>query len=134
MAELSIADQVRMSNLELKSTLMQNMFDTSSSISAIQKAVNSKNNMVYAEEGDSKYKEEIDTDSDGKITYNEYVKYISQQNLKKYEIPTNQTTFKSLYDNELGFKKTQILSMGKALAAYMKNSALLPQGIISREA
>ena len=61
MAELSIADQVRMSNLELKSTLMQNMFDTSSSISAIQKAVNSKNNMVYAEEGDSKYKEEIDT-------------------------------------------------------------------------
>lgn len=134
MAELSFADQLKLSNLELKSTLMQNMFDTSSSISALQKSINSRNNLAYAVEGDSKYDEEMDTDSDGTITYNEYVKYISQQNLKKYDIPTNQTTFKNIFDSDTGLTKTQILNIGKAFSNYIANASVLPKGIINKEA
>jgi len=134
MAELSFADQLKLSNLELQSTLMQNMFDTSSSISALQKSINSKNNLAYAVEGDNKYDEEMDANSDGTVTYNEYVKYISQQNLSKYNIPTNQTTFKSIFDSDTGLTKTQILNIGKAFSTYIANSALLPKGIISKDA
>lgn len=134
MATISVFDQIRLNNLDLNATLMQNMFGTSSSISALQKSVNSKNNMVYAVEGDKKYDEEMDADSDGTVTYNEYVKYISSQNLSKYNIPENSTTFKSIFDSESGTSKTQILNLAKAFSSYISNSTLLPQGIISKEA
>ena len=133
MADLSAYDQIMMNNLDLKSTLMQNMFGTSSSLAALQKSVNSKNNMPYAIEGDKKYNAEMDTDSDGVVTYNEYVKYISNQNLSKYNIPTNSTTFKSIFDSETGTNKTQILNLAKALSSYISNYTVLPQGIISKE-
>ena len=134
MAELSVFDQIMMNNLDLKSTLMQNMFSTSSALASLQKSITSKNNMADAVEGDKKYDEEMDANSDGTVTYNEYVKYISSQNLKKYNLPENSTTFKSIFDSESGMTKPQILNLGKALSSYITNSALLPQGIISKEA
>ena len=134
MAELSVFDQIMMNNLDLKSTLMQNMFGTSSAINTLQKSVTSKNNMAYAVEGDKKYDEEMDTNGDGTVTYNEYIKYITSQNLKKYNLPENSTTFKNIFDKESGTNKTQILNLGKALSSYITNSTVLPQGIISKEA
>ena len=123
-----------MNDLDLKKLLMQNMFDTNSSVLNLQKTNSSKNNTAYAVKGDNKYDEEMDSDSDGTITYNEYVRYISQQNLKKYNIPTNSTVLKNIFDTENGTSKSQILNYGKAISSYIVNSALLPQGIISKKA
>lgn len=134
MADLSVWDQIKMNNLDLKQTLMQNMFDSNSSILNLQKTNSSKNNMTYAVKGDNKYDEEMDSDSDGTITYNEYVRYISQQNLKKYNIPANSTVLKNIFDTDSGTSKSQILNYGKAISSYIVNSALLPQGIISKKA
>ena len=86
MANFSIADQIRMNSLDLNSMLMQNMFGTSSAISSAQKT-SSANALAYAVKGDKKYDEKMDYDSDGTVTFNEYVKYVSSQNLKKYDIP-----------------------------------------------
>ena len=138
MPDLSAFDQIMMNNLDLKSTLMQNMFSSNTTanplVANLQQAVQSKNNMVYAAKGDSKYKEDMDADEDGTITYNEYVQYVSQQNLKKYNIPTNSTTFKNIFDKDSGTNKTKILNLGKVLSSYLVNSALLPQNKISKEA
>ena len=138
MAGVSAFDQIMINSLDLKSVLLQNTFGsntvTESLTSSIQQAVQSKNNMVYASDGDSKYNEEMDSNSDGEITYNEYVKYISQQNLKQYNIPTNSTTLTNIFDTESGTTKSQILNFGKALSNYLVNSAILPQAKISKEA
>lgn len=138
MADLSVSEQIMMNSLDLKSVLLQNMFNanaiTDPLTSNIQKGIQSKNNMVYASEGESKYDEEMDTNSDGAVTYQEYVQYVSQQNLKKYNIPTNSTTFSNIFDTESGTTKSQILNLGKALSSYLVNSAILPQAKISKEA
>ena len=133
MASFSIADQMRMNNLDLNSMLMQNMFGVSSSIDSAQKT-SSTNALAYAVKGDKKYDAEMDTDSDGTVTFNEYVKYISSKNLKKYNLPEKSTIIKNLFDSESGATKTQILNYGKALSTYLLNSAVLPQSIISKQA
>ena len=134
MAELSVWEQIKMNDLDLRQLLMQSMFDTNSSVLNLQKAAGNKNNTAYAVKGDNKYDKEMDSDSDGTITYNEYVRYISQQNLKKYNIPSNSTALKNIFDSESGTNRSKILNYGKAISSYITNSALLPQGIISRKA
>lgn len=133
MANLSVAEQMRMNNLDLNSMLMQSMFSASSSISAAQKAVTT-NALAYAVKGDKKYDKEMDADSDGTVTFNEYVKYISSQNVSKYKLPESNTVIKSLFDTESGTNKTQILNYGKALSSYILSSTVLPQSLISKEA
>ena len=133
MANFSIADQIRMNGLDLNSMLMQNMFGVSSSINSVQKT-SSTNALAYAVKGDKKYDAEMDSDSDGTVTFNEYVNYISSHNLKKYNIPEKSTVIKNLFDTESGAGKTQILNYGKALSTYLLNSTILPQSIISKQA
>ena len=132
MASLTVAEQMRMNNLDLNSMLMQSMFSASSSISSAQKAMTT-NALAYAVKGDKKYNKEMDTDSDGTVTFNEYVKYISSQNVSKYKLPENKTVIKNLFDVENGANKTQILNYGKALSSYILSSTVLPQSLISKE-
>jgi len=133
MAGFTVADQIRMNGLDLNSMLMQNMFSASSSIGTAQKTV-STNALAYAVKGDSKYDEEMDTDSNGTVTFNEYVKYVSSQNLSKYKLPESSTVIKNLFDTESGATKAQILNYGKALSTYLLNSTILPQSLISKDA
>lgn len=133
MAAFTVSDQIRMNSLDLNSMLMQSMFSASSSIGTAQKTA-STNVLAYAVKGDSKYDEEMDSDSDGTVTFNEYIKYVSSQNLSKYKLPENSTVIKNLFNTESGTGKTQILNYGKALSNYILSSTVLPNSIISARA
>lgn len=44
---------------------------------------------VYAEEGDEEYDKAMDEDGDGKVTYDEYMKYCNEQEETKEKEPSN---------------------------------------------
>lgn len=145
MSETTFAQQLMMSNWEMNSQIMQGTFSTLSNINNLQNKNNTnsissfsvKNNLgrlAYAVEGDSKYKEEIDSNEDGIITYNEYVNYIADRTASKYNIPKNETTFSYQEDPKTGFLKFSVTNMGKVLSAYLNNSVQLPIGFIEKEA
>lgn len=144
MPDTSIAQQLMMSNLSMNSQIMQGTFGVISNISNMQKSDSSKDitsatvtdsvgKLAYAVEGDSKYDEEIDTNKDGIITYNEYVKSITDSISSKYYIPKSETTYSFGEDPKTGLLKFSVNSVGKMLAAYINNSIQLPSGIIEQE-
>jgi len=149
MTDTSFAQQLAMSNLEMTSQIMQGTFKAISNISGIKSSQESKNTvadltvtnrsgkLAYAVEGDSKYDEEIDTNDDGIITYNEYVKYVTSTRLSKYNVQDsseNKITFGLNKDSQTGLLKFSITNMTKILTAYMNNANQLPSGFIEKEA
>ena len=143
MAELSISDQIKLSTLDLNSQLLQGTFSAISKVSgqkttqtnSLTSALTSNNFSVYAVEGDSKYKEEIDSDDDGIITFNEYVKYVSEQsfNDKTNNALKNLARYTKTEDSETGTEKVTIQNLGKAIRSYLNSSITLPQGKINAE-
>ena len=144
MPETSIAQQLMMNNLSMTSQVMQGAFDAVSNISNMQKAnnnngianltvTNSLGRLAYAVEGDSKYKEELDSDNDGIITYNEYVKSITDSISSKYNIPKSNTTFSFGQDFQTGLLTFSVKNMGKIFNAYLNNSVQFPSGLIEQE-
>lgn len=143
MSDISFSQQLMMNNLEMNSQILQGAFSTSSGIISLQNknnnissltVTNNLGKLAYAVEGDLKYKEEIDADEDGIITYNEYVKYVTNGISSKYNIPKNETTFSLKEDSQTGLLKFSVTNMGKILTAYLNNSVQLPSGLIEKEA
>jgi len=145
MPETPITQQLMMNNLAMNSQIMQGAFGVISNIGSMQKnnsnntitpltVTNSLGKLAYAVEGDSKYDEEIDTNNDGIITYNEYVKSITDSMASKYNIPKSDSTFSFAEDPKTGLLKFSVNSVGKMLTAYLNNTIQLPSGIIEKEA
>ncbi len=88
---------------------------------------------VYAKEGDPKYDEAMDENSDGTITYEEYMNYVSESlaSAASAEISPAATSVKT--DSE---GNVQPVNAGRALAAYSNASssaASLNSAVISAE-
>ena len=144
MPETSIAQQLMMNNLSMTSQIMQGTFSTLSNTGNLSNnsnvfnvanltVTNSLGKLAYAVEGDSKYKEDIDSDDDGIITYNEYVKYITENSLQKYNIPQNNTSFMFGENSQTGLLTFSVRNMGKVLNAYLNNFVQLPSSLIEQE-
>lgn len=139
MAELSLQNQIRLSNLELSSQLMQGTFSTISKINGAGNplaAISTNKNsgkLVYAAEGDSKYKEELDSNNDGVITYNEYIKHVTDSLSSKNNIPKLSTYFKNEEDSETGLRKFTVTNLSKVLTSYLNANYRLPIGFIEEE-
>lgn len=90
---------------------------------------------VYATEGDANYDEAMDADSDGTITYEEYLDYV-QQNLSSAasaSIAPASTSVKAQTDDA---GTVQPINAGKALSAYSNaaaGAASLNSAVISAE-
>ena len=82
---------------------------------------------VYARRGDSKYDEAMDTNSDDKVTYKEYIEYC-EENSKPQEQKAN-TKVENTADGE--FKTT---SSGKAVSTYSQNESAPAEGKVDDEA
>jgi len=93
---------------------------------------------IYAVEGDAKYDKEIDSDSNGIITYNEYVKYLSTQRIENSNSSAlrNLARFAASEDSETGAKTFTITDVGKSLRSYINNylNRSSVESIISAEA
>ncbi len=148
MTDTAFAQQLMMSNLSMTSQIMQGTFSAISNIGNLQNSTNSSGvnsianytvtnslgKLAYAVEGDSKYNEEIDTNGDGIITYNEYVKYISDTISSKFNLPENpSTTFKLDTDSQTGLLTFSVTNMTKILTSYLNNSVQLPSSFIETE-
>ena len=143
MATTAAANEIKLSMLELNSQIMQGTTSVISNIGGLKKqtnplmeALSSTDVHVYAKKGDSKYKEEIDINDDGTITFNEYVKYINEQNFSTSanDALKNLARYTKTQDDETKTETITIQNIGKAIRSYMTNSILLPQGKINTEA
>ena len=139
MAELSLQSQIKMSNLELTSQLMQGTFNSISKISKSQSMLtslgvnNNSGKLIYASEGDVRYKDEIDTNDDGVVTYNEYVKYVTDNLSAKNNIPKSVTLFKNEEDSDTGLTKFTVTNLSKVISSYLNASAKFPISLIEKE-
>ena len=143
MATSSVANEIKLSMLELNSQIMQGTTSVISNIGGAKKqtnvlseVLNTKNDPVYAKKGDSKYKSEIDSNDDGVITFNEYVQYISEQSFSTSanDALKNLARYTKTQDSETGLEMVSIQNLGKAIRSYITNSVLLPQGKINTKA
>lgn len=144
MNETTIAQQLMMNNLSMTSQIMQSTFSAISNIGNLSNSnnnfniadltvTNSLGSLAYAVEGDAKYDEEIDVNNDGIITYNEYVKSITDSISSRLNIPKSNTIFSFGEDSQTGLLTFSVQNIGKILTAYMNNSIQLPLGIIEKE-
>lgn len=147
MTDISFAQQLMMSNWEMNSQILQGAFSTVSNISNSQNTsktnnianltvTNSLGKLAYAVEGDSKYDKAIDSNEDGIITYNEYVKYITETRLSKYNLTdsaNNTVTYNLSEDSQTGLLKFSVTNMKKIMASYLNNYVQLPTSLIEEE-
>ena len=148
MTDISFAQQLMMSNWEMNSQIMQGAFGAISNIGNSQNksttnnisnftVTNSLGKLAYAVEGDSKYDKAIDSNEDGIITYNEYVKYITESRLSKYNLTdssNNSVTYNLSEDSQTGLLKFSVTNMKKVMTSYLNNHVQLPTNYIEEEA
>ena len=148
MSDISFAQQLTMNNWEMNSQILQGAFSTISGISNSQNTsktnnianltvTNSLGKLAYAVEGDSKYDKAIDSNEDGIITYNEYVKYITESRLSKYNLTdssNNSVTYNLSKDSQTGLLKFSVTNMKKVMTSYLNNYVQLPTSLIENEA
>lgn len=120
--DISVKQQQQMLRDRLNYQLNTERTESSEQISKIE----SEAETIYAKKGDDKYKEEIDSNNDGKITYDEYMKYCEEQE-KAQE--TQQPEKAELSTNE---EKVVVKNEGKAINQYTKTEA--PEAKIEKEA
>ena len=147
MTDISFAQQLMMSNWEMNSQIMQGAFGAISNIGDSQNksttnnisnftVTNSLGKLAYAVEGDSKYDKAIDSNEDGIITYNEYVKYITESRLSKYNLTdsaNNTVTYNLSEDSQTGLLKFSVTNMKKIMTSYLNNYVQLPTSLIEEE-
>ena len=90
--------------------------------------IESKGEALYAEEGDDKYTEEMDSNSDGKITYEEYMKYCEEQEQAQ---DTPQPEKAQLTTDE---EKVVVKNEGKAINKYAKAESEETESKVEKEA
>lgn len=140
MSASEVQNQLRLSNLQLSSQLMQGTYGAVSQMGNSKNTltqlntVKSQNAQLYAVKGDSKYKTEYDSNKDGKITYNEYIKYVSDSISSKNNIPISKISFRTEEDYQTGLNQFNVINMKKILWSYLNSSINLPAGLIEEEA
>lgn len=91
--------------------------------------IKSDSDAVYAKEGDDEYSEEIDEDGDGKITYDEYLRYCEEQE-KLQDEPQPEKAKLGTNDDEQIIIKNE----GKAINKYAQTEAKEPESKVEEEA
>lgn len=122
--DISVKQQQQMLRDRLNYQLNIERAESSEQISKIE----SEDKAIYAKEGDDKYSEEIDANSDGKITYDEYMKYCEEQE-KAQETPQPEKAELST-DEE----KVVVKNEGKAINQYAKTESEKPESKVEKEA
>lgn len=120
--DISVKQQQQMLRDRLNYQLNTERAESSEQISKIE----SEAQAVYAKEGDDKYKEELDYNGDGKITYDEYMKYCEEQEKtqvqpEKAELTTNE-------------EKVIVKNEGKAINKYAQTEAEETESKVEKEA
>lgn len=122
--DISVKQQQQMLRDRLNYQLNNERAESSEQISKIE----SESEAIYAKEGDDKYKEEIDSNNDGKITYDEYLKYCEEQ--EKAQETTQPEKAELSTDEE----RIVVKNEGKAINQYTKTETEEPESKVEKEA
>lgn len=122
--DISYAQRKEMLQNRLQYQLNTERAESSEQIRKIE----SKGEAIYAEEGDDKYSEEMDTNADGKITYDEYMKYCEEQE----KAQANQQPQKAELSNDE--EKVIVKNEGKAINTYAQAESEESESKIEKEA
>ncbi len=122
--DISVKQQQQMLKDRLNYQLNTQRAESSEQISQIKSDADS----VYAKEGDDKYSEEMDANNDGKITYDEYMKYCKEHEENK---DTQRPEKAELEKTE---EKVVVKNEGKAINKYAKTETEAPESKIEGEA
>lgn len=121
----SVSNQIMMNQLELNSQLLQS---TSALSSKLHEVSTQAKTMSYAKEGDSKYDETMDSDSDGIISYDEYMEYC-----KENAVSVNNDSGKTIIEKDSDANGIKTIHVGKAFEMYSKASTTMPEAKIFSE-
>lgn len=80
---------------------------------------------VYAKSGEPKYEEKMDSDSDGVITYDEYMKYC-EENVSEEKEQSAGTVVEKVEDPDSEAENVRPVNIGKALNTYAESKAEAP--------
>lgn len=114
----------------LKNRLNYQLGNEREKISAEIREIKSDSEVVYAKEGEEDYDKEMDEDGDGKITYEEYMKYCEEHEETKTEKEPEKAVIESSTDNE----KVVIKNSGKAVNKYSESENTKTETKIEKEA
>lgn len=106
------------------------------------KEIKSDSDAVYAKEGDDKYDEAIDENRDGKITYEEYMKYCEEQEKDTSSEEVVSATFEKVAPSEVaetpsvltGAEEVVIKTPAKAISTYSKAENGVAEGKVEDKA
>lgn len=128
---ISVAKQREMLQNRLTFQLHRDRTKSSAEIREIKP----ETDKIYAKEHDANYDEEIDADNDGKITYDEYLKYCKENEEKVGdEKPASKIEIKKENDNsEDGDEKIVIQNVSKALNKYSNIQNKVKEGKVEDE-
>lgn len=121
--DISVKQQQQMLRDRLNYQLQTERVQSSDEISQIR----SEAKAVYAKEGDDNYKEEIDSNADGKITYDEYMKYCEEQK-KLQETKQPEKAEVSTTEDQVVVKNE-----GKLINQYAKAETDEPESKVEKE-
>ena len=103
-------------------------------VSAEIKEIKSEGDAIYAKEGEDNYEEEIDANKDGKITYDEYMRYCEENEKPKEKQQPQEAVSEKTVDEESGKEQFVVKNDGKAINTYIKNENDKEQTKVEKEA
>ena len=103
-------------------------------VSAEIKEIKSEGDAIYAKEGEDNYEEEIDANKDGKITYDEYMRYCEENEKAKEKQQPQEAVSEKTVDEESGKEQFVVKNDGKAINTYIKNENDKEQTKVEKEA
>lgn len=126
----SVSSQIQSNAMELDAMLIKGATEASAKIREIKSEAKE---MVYAEEGDSKYDKAIDENGDGKITYDEYMKYCESQQTAAQDTKQPEKAETETTENaDTGEKQIVIKNAGKSINKYTETEQ--PSSKVEEEA
>lgn len=127
---ISVKDRQLMLQNRISWHLTQEMKEKSKEIKEKDKNNNQEEERVYAKSGEPKYEAEMDADSDGVITYDEYMKYCEENGVSDEKEQSAGTVVEKVEDADSERENVRPVNIGKALNTYAESETEAPESKI----
>lgn len=119
----------------LENRLTLQLHKENAKASAAIKEIKPESETVYAKEGEKNYDEAMDSNKDGKVTYEEYLKYCEEnEEASNTEKNFGTTSFEKTQDSETKEEKVVVRDSRKAISSYLNSDSKEKNVKVEREA
>lgn len=111
---LNVSSQLSSGIAQLNASLLQDALGGVSKTRDFSSAIDTS----FAQKGDARYNEVADTDQDGKLSYDEYMKYCAEHAVSEYSGGYSDTVVQHVVDPVTQLQSLRPLSFGRVTHAY----------------